>query len=104
MPTELVRRASTIFSPELLQPYLEQLQSSADRGDGLLFYSLATDLMRRAYTAWFAGQGRYWPHEKRLQTRFASLGRPDLAEHDRAIWASARSRRPWKRYVDSWSY
>jgi hypothetical protein len=44
--------------------------------------------MRRAYIGWFARNGQYWPHEKRLAQRLADLGGLDLAENDTAVWTS----------------
>ncbi len=89
VPAALVTHTSAVFAPEALDLFLEQLEACVARGDGLLFYSMATDLMGKAYIAWFARQGRYWPHEKRLQTRLVHLGRADLAEGDAAIWSAA---------------
>ena len=88
MPDALVSGTSAVFVPDALDLVLDQLEACVARNDGLLFHSMAADLMRRAYIAWFARQGRYWPHEKRLQTRLVHLDRADLAEGDAAIWSA----------------
>lgn len=87
VPEAFSARTADIFEPEALDGYWENLTACVDRGDGLLFYSLAAELLRRAYIAWFAAQGLYWPHEKRLQARLVGLGRTDLAEGDRRVWS-----------------
>lgn len=91
VPEALTRAISGSVSREVVDQALAELEGCLQRGDGLLFYSIATELMRRAYIWFFARQDRYWPHEKRLQTRLGSLGRVDLAEGDRAIWTGPLS-------------
>lgn len=69
--------------------YLDELEKAVERGDGLLFDGLAVEAVRLAFIAWFAGQGRYWPHEKRLSVRLRRMGFDDLAASERRVWSTA---------------
>jgi GrpB-like predicted nucleotidyltransferase (UPF0157 family) len=67
----------------------DELTASAARGDGLLFHEVAVPIVRLLFIAWFASQGRWWPHEKRLSERLRRAGRHDLADAEAAVWAAA---------------
>lgn len=68
--------------------YLKELRGCVERADGLLFHGLVTEAVRSAFLAWFAAQGLYWPHEKRLGRRLTEIGRSDLAKAQSEIWSA----------------
>jgi hypothetical protein len=80
------RRAAWL-SGEAAEAFLQELRRCVDRGDYLLFHSLAVEAIRAAFIGWFAARDLYWPHEKRLSERLALAGYPDLAELERAVWS-----------------
>jgi hypothetical protein len=79
------RRAARMQA-ETASAYLQELEWCVERGDHLLFHSLAVDAIRAGFIAWFAAGDRSWPHEKRLSQRLQLLGHPDLAELERRAW------------------
>jgi Domain of unknown function (DUF4037) len=79
-------RQAARMSDEALGAYLQELERCAERGDDLLFHSLAVDAVRSAFIGWFANNDRYWPHEKRLLERLKLLGQRDLVELERRVW------------------
>jgi hypothetical protein len=68
--------------------YPGELTAAAERGDGLLFHSLATEYLRTLFIAWFADNDVYWPHEKRLSTRLRWMERDDLADLEKSVWTA----------------
>lgn len=70
--------------------YLSELEACARRGDTLLFHSLLVEYLRALFIAWFAMNGRYWPHEKRLGDRLRLAGRDDLALLEQSVWLEGR--------------
>jgi hypothetical protein len=79
------RRAARMQA-ETASAYLQELERCVERGDHLLFHSLAVDAIRAGFIASFAAGDRYWPPEKRLSQRLQLLGHPDLAELERRAW------------------
>lgn len=70
--------------------YAADLASAARAGNGWLLHSLLTPVVRTAYYAWFAAEGRYCPFPKHLRAwaeRFA-LNR-DIADLDARLWTDA---------------
>ena len=67
--------------------YPDELAAAAERGDGLLFHTLAAEYLRALFVAWFAANDAYWPHEKRLDARLRLMRRDDLAALEEDVWA-----------------
>lgn len=78
--------ATRTAAREQMAGLLAELDNCVQRGDGLLCHSLAVRAVRAMFMAWFAVQGWYWPHEKRLGIRLERLGRSDLAEREAEVW------------------
>ena len=87
VPLALRSRASDAAA-KARSSYPGELAGAAERGDGLLFHSLATEYLRTLFIAWFADNDVYWPHEKRLSTRLRLMRRDDLADLEKSVWAT----------------
>lgn len=96
---ELVARCSTVptafvdgawrRAQEAAPLFLDELQRSVDREDALLFHDHLVQVARLLLIAWYAKQGLWWPHEKRLARRLRQMGSDDLAGIEATLWTGS---------------
>jgi hypothetical protein len=85
-PPSTFIEAATRRAIRAVPAYADELSHCVERGDGLLLHDQLVQLVRIVFIAWFARQGIWWPHEKRLSERLRRLGRDDLAALEAELW------------------